>query len=260
MAQELVKELESRYGTTPDIYFSGNKGYHVIMPVEIHHAMCHYVVMTMIQGYGFREFKNIDRKVYRNRAMLRLNKSPASKDGFYKIRLSRADLFDHDTETHRQFATNNTADTKSEFDPAKFNQARWDEDVALAIKVMGNKADEYSKATITDKRIRPWTPCLQGLLVNEPAKGERHSASFLLSRWAMQAGIDEEQALASFMQHQHWKDFETEERGVTKNLRSVYKSGRVPTLGCKYPGIDRDMMKRHCDFLCEYNDDWSLFG
>lgn len=259
MAQEVVAELESRYNVTPEIFFSGNKGYHIIVPVPIHHPLCHYVAMAMVQELGCKDYSNIDRRVYRSRAMLRLNKSPASRDGFYKIRLTRDDLFDHDMETHRQFATNNRADVQSDFNISKFNRKRWEEDLANATQHVGKKSEEYSKVS-HDKQVRPWTPCLEALLTTEPLVGERHSAAFLIGRWSMQAGVDEELALKNFLRFPHWQAFETEEKGISKMLRSLYKSGKIPTLGCKFPGIDRDMMKRHCDPLCQYSDDWSLFG
>jgi len=260
MARSVVTELESRYGAIPDIFFSGNKGYHIIYPVEITHPLCHYVAMTMVQGLGCRDYNNIDRRVYRNRAMLRLNKSPASKDGYYKIRLSKADLFDHDMETHRQFATNNNTEVKSDFSLSNHIAKQWDEDVKAATEQMGRQSDEYAVKSSNDRNIRPWTACLEGLMTTPPDNGERHQAAFILGRWAMQAGWDEESALRAFLTHDHWKQFESEERGISKMLRSLYKAGRIPTLGCKFPGLDRDLMKRHCDMLCHYNDDWSLFG
>jgi hypothetical protein len=150
---------------------------------------------------------------------------------------------------------------KSGFSITDFNQVRWDEDVALAKAHVGKKSEEYSKVVLpADRQARPWTPCLEALMVDTPQEGERHGSSFLLGRWAMQAGIDEGVALANFLRFSHWKKFEEEEKGITKMLRSLYKSGRIPTLGCKFAGLDRDMMKRHCDPLCQYNDDWSLFG
>lgn len=261
MARQVVEGIEQSWNVTPDIFFSGNKGYHIIVPIEITDPLCHYVVMTMVQGLGCTGYSNIDRRVYRNRAMFRINKSPASREGFYKIRLSRADLFEHDLETHRQFATSNTTDVKSEFDMGKLNTDNWYSDVELAKKHMSKNALNYSQIPADEMRkIRPWTPCLQGLMVSTPESGERHASSFLIARWAMQAGVDEETCLKQFLAYDHWQSFEKDEKGISKMIRSLYKSGRVPTLGCKYPSIDRDMMKRHCDPLCHYNDDWSLFG
>lgn len=260
MAQEVVSELESRYHTTPDIFFSGNKGYHVVVPVDINHPLCHYVALTMVQGLGCAGYTNIDRRVYTGRRMWRVNRSPASKPGFYKIRLTRAELFDFTIDEHRQFAQVNTTEAKPEFDLAKFNQARWDEDVSLAVSQFEKRTAEYSASQMIDKKARPWTPCLDGLLSTPPSQGDRSITAFILGRWYMQAGVSEEEATNNFRYHKHWQDFEAEERGVSKMLRSLYKSGRVPTLGCRYPSEDRDLMKKHCDQLCPYNDDWNLFA
>lgn len=260
MAQAVVSELEDRYGTTPDIFFSGNKGYHIVLPVDIEHPLCHYVALTMVQGLGCAGYDNIDRRVYSGRRMWRVNKSPASKPGYYKIRLTRSELFDFSIDDHKQFAQVNTTEAKSSFDPFKLNLARWDEDLANAIAQFEKRTAEYSATIPSDKQARPWTGCLTGMMTNPAGQGERAATAFILGRWYMQAGIDEEQAMREFMNHTHWKEFEAEERGVSKMLRSLYKQGRIPTLGCKYPGPDRDIMKRHCDVLCQFNDEWSLFA
>lgn len=259
MAQTVVSELESIYGTVPDIFFSGNKGYHIVLPVDIKHPLCHYVALTMVQGLGCAGYTNIDRRVYSGRRMWRVNKSPASKPGFYKIRLTKAELFDFTIDEHRQFAQVNTTEAKPEFDPAKFNQARWDEELDRAVKQFDKKTIEYSASQSDGRPVRPWTHCLEHLLTSPPMEGERAATAFILGRWYMQAGVGECEAEQNFLTHSHWKSFEEEERGVSKMLRSLYKSGKIPSLGCKYPGQDRDLMKRACDVLCPYNDDWNLF-
>ncbi len=259
MARSVVSEIESAYKVIPDIFFSGNKGYHVVLPVDIEHPQCHYVALTMVQGMGCAGYTNIDRNVYTSRRMWRVNKSPASKPGFYKIRLTKQELFDHGTDEHRQFSQSNSTEAKSEYNPSSLDTRRWKEDLDRALSQFQRKTDEYSLAKTVDRKARPWTPCLESLMTTPAEKGERGTTSFLLARWFMQAGTDEETALKEFLNHKHWSEFEDDERGISKMLRSLYKQGRIPTLGCKYPSSDRDLMKRHCDMLCHYNDDWNLF-
>ena len=261
MAQEIVLEIESRYAVTPDIFFSGNKGYHIILPVEIKHPLCHYVALTMIQGLGCSGYSNIDRNVYTGRRMWRIAKSPASKSGFYKTRLTRQELFDFGMDEHRQFSQTNSSENKSEFDLSKLNQNRWNEDLLNAVAHFDKKTLEYETKSATDRQARPWTSCLDSILSTPAESGERSTTAFILARWYMQAGVDESEALKSFLRYQHWIDFETEGKGISNMLRSLYKQGRIPTLGCKYPGGDRDILKRHCDEFCPYNEvQWSLFG
>jgi hypothetical protein len=260
MSQEIVLEIEDRYKVTPDIFFSGNKGYHIVVPIDIVHPQSHYVVLQMVNGLGCSGYSNIDRNVYSNRRMWRVNKSPASKPGYYKIRLTKQELFDFTTEEHRQFSQTNETKARPEFDPFKLDLTRWEEDLSLAIKQFEKGRQDYAKSIQQDKQARPWTACLTGLITSEPHEGERAKTAFILGRWFMQAGTDEHTALDEFLKHKHWNDFEEEERGVSKMLRSLYRSGRIPTLGCKYEGQDRDIMKRHCDQLCQYNEDWSLFA
>lgn len=258
MAREVVEELEHRYGPTPDIFFSGNKGYHIVFPVEIYHSLCHYIALAMVQQLGCAGYSNIDRRVYSGRRMWRVNKSPASKDGYYKIRLTREELFTFDMVEHSQFAQVNTTEAKSDYDVSKFNKDRWNEDLSLATKQFNKKTQEYN-ITDTGRPIRPWTNCLAGLMSTPAIEGERAFTAFILGRWFMQAGHAESEAEEEFFKWEHWQAFETEERGITKMLRSLYRSGKIPSLGCKFPGNDRDLMKKHCDPLCIYNDDWSLF-
>lgn len=239
----------------PKVYFSGNKGYHLILPVEIKHPRCHDVARSIMLKIS-STWKALDLNVYRNRSMLRLPKSPASKPGYFKTQLSPEEL-ELDIGIHQEFATKHHNDKIPEPNLSALNKAEWEKWLSTAIADLPSSSKEVYSNTTLDKEARPWSDCLQALLEIAPNSGGRHNIVFLLARWYVQAGYDYTDTMKAFLAHKHWYDFEQEEGGVSKVVKSILKSGKIPTLGCKYDGIDKDLMKQHCNQFCEYNLDWS---
>ena len=97
-ALELIKKLNSNYGIDPDqlyIYFSGGKGFHVVIPGQL------FKPLEPSENMGAKikkvvsalagEIESVDLKIYENHRIIRVENSKHKK-GFYKIQLSFDEL------------------------------------------------------------------------------------------------------------------------------------------------------------------------
>ena len=81
-----------------DIYFSGAKGFHVIVPLEVFGQPTYHNIMAIWLGLAKRlakeDIKHIDLAVYQSSRVLRLPNSINSKTGLYKVPLEFKELRD----------------------------------------------------------------------------------------------------------------------------------------------------------------------
>lgn len=252
-AKDLVCALEFLVNCTPRIYFSGRKGFHLIIERQIEHPRVHEIVADFAQETA-GTIKTLDKAVYRTRSMFRIPGSPASEKGYYKIELTRGELFTLSFEEIRQLASKQRF-IETEHDPSKMD----DEQIVAWLKIAEAKLPVFS--TVTDiERARnlelEFTPCLRHLLTQPAPPGERNLTAFLLARFFKVTGLDRDSAERLFFSQQHWKSFELEGREVSKVLKSVYQSRQEPRVGCKTPSPGADLMRSYCDQLCHFRDDF----
>lgn len=251
--QTFVWRIITELGVVPEIYYSGRKGFHVILPYEIIHRRCHYVAQHVARRFG-GDLASFDHQVYRPRAMFRLPLSMGSQPGFYKVRLTREELFNASVEDIQRFSKARRQLKTNETDLEKLQS-----DVFLDMLEEAAESlppEKVGKAVYGQSAYL--TPCLKDMLQNGTGEGLRNKAVFVLSKFFKQAGLSEDQAREELLSRAHFKAWEIA-RGVnvTGVLRSVYKSPREPRLGCKY-GMDADVMQAHCQRLCPFNPEFPL--
>ena len=95
---ELIKRLNSKYGVDPDelyIYFSGGKGFHVVIPGRLYEPLepCENMgakIKRVVTALG-ADIDSVDLKIYENHRIIRVENSKHKK-GYYKIQLSYEEL------------------------------------------------------------------------------------------------------------------------------------------------------------------------
>lgn len=249
-AQYLVHLLGDMTNIVPDIYYSGNKGYHIIIPYRIVHEHCHLIAKYFFE-YMAMGVKTLDKAVYRTQSMLRLPGSPASRPGFFKIQITRKELMSLKHKDIEELARVPRIGQIDEFDIEKLN-----DDFFEAIEMAKNKIPKWDGKNIDGYLAdigQEMTPCLEEMLTTEPEVGTRNQIVYLLGRLFKMCGFTEADTLSLLTTYQHWQDYERAERGVSRTLSSLWRNGKPSAIGCK-TGRDADLMQSYCSPLCKFNE------
>lgn len=246
--QAFVFRLMGELNVVPEIYFSGNKGFHVVIPYPIASPHCHYLVRHVVQHFG-QDLSSLDKSVYRPRAMFRLPGSPASTPGRFKTRLSRDELFTLSVEEIVALSTRRTPRLVDETDVSKISESLIGELLQEASTKLPTFRDVKAEAALTPVM----TPCLRHFLQKGVAEGQRNKALFILAKFFKQSGLDMETAMTILLKKNHIRQWdESGEAKVGSVLRSVYRSHRETRLGCK-KGSDAELMQSYCSPMCPFN-------
>lgn len=251
--RQFVQACEFVINTTPRIYFSGSKGFHCTIQRPIHHArcheLCHYFAREVAGGLA-----SLDHKVYRARSMFRIPCSPASKKGFYKIELTRTELFTMSFEEIRHLATNQRC-IETAHDPSKIDDDAWTDWLAAAVRDLPTLDDLPSLREHCRSLDMEWTPCLETLLTHPPIEGERNTTVYVLAKFLKSCDVSEDAVEKLLLRYPHWRAFD-KSREVSKVIRSVYRSKREAMVGCKGRSHYASLMRSVCDELCHFRDDF----
>lgn len=228
----------------PRVYFSGNKGYHVVADVEIPGDNCHLVAKAIVERMT-GTWKSLDKSIYTSRRMWRLPGSPASKPGYYKVRLS-PELLDYGTDLHQSIASQVQQPWGRESQQT-LNEKTWSEWLGNAQATVAKQSLSQPAPTTQQGE---WTHCMD-VMLKSPAT-ERHNTAFLVARGLAKSGLSEPEILAKFLSFDHWRVFEEQERGISKVVHGVMKYSNHH-IGCK-TGIAGELMRKHCDPFCIFAD------
>lgn len=249
-ARYIVYLLQEMTNLIPDIYFSGNKGFHIIIPTKIEGQNPHLIARYFFE-YLAKSLVSLDKNVYRNKSMFRLPNSPASKEGYYKVKISRKELMTKSIEEIRELAVKPRKEVINECDISQIN----DEFLGI-LEDARNNLPVYQRehlAHVSGELAEEMTFCIQAMIKNPADSGERNRVCQLLARFFKKCGVSIEDALEIMYKEPHWKSYEDTDQGVAKVFRSIWNSKRIPMVGCK-TGTDSDLMKQHCDSLCWFNE------
>ena len=235
--QDLVDGIREEYNVEPRVSFSGGKGFHVIAPLYIRHNRCHEIVKLIWQ----EKFKSVecDPKVYRTRAMFRVENTWNIKGNKYKIPVYPND------ELHTMI---NRADSMC----MRVDKS-WDAkdlDVSEYIDRLPTYKEREASGDIT---FTDMMPCLKNLWsMPVPPEGSRHELAHLFIRHCFSSGLDRYETESQFDAHPFWKDVNS--RDYTKIISSVYGNS-IAMIGCK----NNEMLQGNCVKLCKYNSKLNLW-
>jgi hypothetical protein len=249
-----VYVIEQNLNVTPWIYYSGNKGYHLIIPHDIAHPLAHLIVKHIALNIG--SLPTVDKTVYRPRAMLRVNGSRASKVGRFKTQLTRAELFDMTPDKIEKISYQNRMIPLPEIDTAKMTDTdAWEKMVSEAIANLPTFKTVDAITLHAADAAEEMTPCLKSILTQAPPDNRGwNQRIFLLGRFFKRCGIDQDSAVKIFLAQPHFAELDKKEgyAAIRGRMKSLYNSRRAPVLGCKNSD-DRDLMKTYCDPWCHFN-------
>jgi len=233
----------------PLIYFSGNKGFHVVVPHTVTHPRCHEIVKAVVARIS-PPLPTLDPAVYRTRSMWRTVGSPSSQPGRYKTQITREELLHLPIHEIKHLAENPTPRPLTEYDAEKLDMERLDELVGQA----QNSLPTRRELPPGNARHAPMTPCLTTLFLEGAPEGLRNRSVFLLAKHFKLSGTTLIAAEHLMLGQPHFANWEvTGTTRVLNVLRSVYRNARQPTIGCK-SGTDGELLRMYCSDLCVFSD------
>ncbi len=251
--RHFVNACEFVISVTPRIFFSGNKGFHLIIDYMINHPLCHLLVKDFADEIA--AVKTLDYKVYRAQSLLRIQGSPASAKGFYKIQLTRDELFSMSFEELRELARTQRfiPDTH---DITKIDECIMEDWLKVAIKKLPSYDNLEAIIGHSQSVGMDMTPCIQRLLTTPQAVGNRHESLFILARFFKLCGLDIDSTRKAIEAYDHWSVYEQQEREVSKVLKAVFYQKKPSTLGCKSHSVSASIMRDNCDSHCPFSPDF----
>lgn len=250
-ARETVRLMTNDFGVFPRVFFSGNKGYHIIVPYFIEHPRCHEIVKYYAKK--ILDIPCIDSKVYRTQAMFRLNGSPASHKGFFKTELTKEEFTTLKPSQIRDLSSRQRF-IKYEYNPDHLNVDDIEYLVHTGIAQLPSRKTE-TESSGSDE----FFPCLKALLKTPPEKGERHHTVFVLARHFRQRGLTASEMMEEFLAYDHWNKYLAEDpRDLPRTIESTFHGVSYP-VGCHQNNDVAELMKAHCDKWCWKNPSFPEF-
>lgn len=232
--------------TEPAIYFSGNKGYHVETDFQIDGDRAHEIAL-LVTRLLFSHLTTIDTKIYRQRSMFRLPNSPASKKGYFKVRLDPADL-DFPSDYHRELSARRLHAENLVLQTPDFSRLA---ELALqCTQQLLPRSNIVQNQNAAANDVLPVTPCIERIASKRPAEGQRNLSIFVLARHFKGQGYTEEEALKALQENDNLSDLHREIVTVTK---SIYRSSRDVRIGCKGLSNEAALMRDNCDNWCPFS-------
>lgn len=232
----LIRKLKTMFYLSEDnmeIYFSGSKGFHIIIPHEIfgfeysRDLNIKYKTLSLeLNSYTIT--KSIDTRIYDNKRLFREPNTINSKTGLYKVQVSLDDL--------RNFNYNDIieyASTTHEIKQARIENNRKAREVFDSF-IENNKQKQQRSinnrvagAMMANKEI---LPCVKYILANGAVTGGRNNTAIALASALFQREMDEDKVMDIMIEWNETKlDEPLPQREITATVKSAYnnvKNGR----------------------------------
>ena len=206
------------------IYFSGNKGVHIIVPAEILgiepmnllHGVFKYIANSI---RAFTPNKTIDTKIYDNRRMFRIPNTKHEKSGLFKIPITSDELRNLTEEQIRAMATQQRQMPYTKY--AGTNK--------FAEQQFKRMIDEYfifDKESRKDRRFKSkynfTPPCIQTILENGAEEGQRNITIPCLAGFCKNSGKSLDESIDFIIEWNDKNAKPTPEGELRKTAKSIF--------------------------------------
>jgi len=231
-----IREL----GMMPKIYFSGNKGFHVIVPAIIVDVNCHSIIEFMLRKLFETRLETIDWRVYTARRMFRDVGSYNRGGEKFKIEINYKDLFSIENVRSMAYIPRETGNN------LKFIHATDDKFYGLISEARNSlKAIETNNGN--HHYLDEMTPCIKHISTNEITNGYRNTVTYILARYYRNQNISADKAVTEIC-----KNKSLGLKYIEPVVRSTYKAPPKP-IGCKN-GRYGPYLKQFCSRFCMFHD------
>lgn len=232
--------FKSEFDVMPDIYLSGNKGFHIIYPITIPHPRPHLISKKFFSIIA-KDSKFLDQKVYTNRRLFRCEGSIHHKTGRYKTAIQYEELI------KGMDYINNIANKRS---IGRIKQADRNSDKLLrflltVFKMVENEHNQKDYTIKDNIELNADMPkCIATMIATPPNDGDWNESIMLLARWFNSVGYEREDAIEEMLHHEHWVD---DFAHVKKVFNSVFRD--VSIFGCR----NISLLESNCNPYCRYS-------
>lgn len=214
------------------IYFSGNKGVHIIVPAEIFGIepmhLLNGVFKTIATSIrSFTPNKTVDTKIYDNRRMFRIPNSIHEKSNLYKVPITPQELR---TATHKEIRSLAEQPRSVLFDGNIETNHIAEQQFKKAIE----EFYQFNKEVRKDKRYKSkydfTPPCIQHILSNGAQQGQRNISIACLTGFYKNSGKSLNETLDLVTEWNSNNSKPTSDVELKRTVRSIFNGSK--TYGC----------------------------
>ena len=242
--------IKKRLGVTPDVYFSGRRGFHIVVKHYIKHKKCNLIVKYIVDKLCAGSDVVLDPQVYGTKHLIRADGS-LHFGGSYKVKLNSLEC-NCSMEKIRELASQGRRQPSiSEHILSKDGIDLINTLIEEAVVVVERepKYTEYNGDGDWENDIQP---CLYRMLTELPQDGKRNMAIYLLARYFKSRGLTFDEALVIMNNQVHWNMYD-QYGDVSKVFSSVYNSNSRSGVGCKSCTASAEYMRSLCDSSCIFS-------
>lgn len=230
-----------------EIYFSGKKGVHIVIPPEIMNVTPEpdlHVIFKYMAGSinAYTKNKTIDMKIYDNKRLFRIPNTVHGATGLYKIRLSFEELRDYPIDKIKKLAIKERKVKHSEHQKNTFAERQYHRMITEARQEMKDASKDHKYK----KSINFVPPCIQYILDNGAEQGQRNMTIACLSSFYKQYGKSLMEAIDIITE---WNSKNVEPIGeveLKRTVKSLYMSEK--SYGCSTLKLLSKCTPKDCKF------------
>lgn len=214
------------------IYFSGNKGVHIVIPAEI----LGFEPMPLLNGVfkyvansikSFTKYKTLDTQIYDNKRMFRVPNTVHEKSGLYKVPLTAEELKTLSRDQITVIASS----------PRNLSFKQFHGTNVFAQQQFARMVNEYyifDKDNKKDRRFKRQydftPPCIQAILENGAEEGQRNITIACLAGFCKNSGKSLNEAIDFISEWNSRNTKPTGEQELKRTVRSIFNGEKL--FGC----------------------------
>lgn len=234
ITRDIVKRLVCVWCIKPITFFSGYKGFHILVPYNVISNRCNDVVREMLRPHLLEYGKSIDWQLYRARGLLRLNGSLNLKSGLYKsvvdVNMSLDEI-------------RNLSSVKQQMVSVSYltSNELVREQMSVVLPAPASMASTTKQIDFNDM-----LPCIRKIWADGVGVGSRHNAILILAIHMKKSGMSIDETMDALESHEYYGSIVGSHRSV---VRGVY--GKNYGISCNSSiGM---FLKDYCSGLCPYD-------
>lgn len=243
---QLVRDIKHELDISPVVFFSGSKGFHVLIPYMIVHGRCNEIARVIASKFS----RNIDTSIYRNKGLIRVVNTVNTKSGLYKINVT--EIIGLGLDLILRCASKPSVSKKINF----ISSDELDEHVKIAVDNLPSHTRPESYPPIAANLFEEMPPCISKLWnVDKLSVGTIHNSIYILVNFMYRRGIAQAELLNLFSSHASYK---TADDKYIKIINSIYRNGSTADVGC-VSGIHAEFLRDRCDSPCWFKNKYKDF-
>ena len=225
-----LSALKSIFGISPEsieIFFSGSKGIHFVIPMQVLGVQPHPELNMVFKGIAedmnkLTAHQTIDTGIYDKVRLFRVPNSLHPSTGLYKVPLTLDELRTLSLEDIKEIASQprprvkvNTAYSTQANRMYQDYVKQWEKEM---VRIEANR----KKSSAVRMNFMP--PCIQHILSEGALDGKRNNTASVLASYFLQRGVSKEEALDRVLEWNNLCVPPSNESELAKTVRSIFRA------------------------------------